>query len=483
MTVKLLGSREEGQSSSAQLSVAVDQVALVLTSAAQYGEHIGQIERAHGLDLVVAYDPYCIRSAVDRRDPDPSRELRRLGILHGRPGIGYPGAVHLERCAAPTRVLVTDSPHMVMLGGLGMLTLCLPPRLVLETIATGRVTWRSPEVIQVILSGRLNASVSARDVTLELMRRGLAERVSAIAQASQSDVVLEFSGPGARSMSVPERALLCSMASEVGAASAIAACDEKTEQFLRDQRRSKAFRQLTPDAGAPCAEAICLDLSSVLPLIALASGSIVPVSDVVNSPVKEVFIGGETSGALRDLLNAAAWFKTKRIAADVDVVIVPATRQALEAMVVHGTFAQLLSSGARLLEPDARLLSTEFAGLPSDGLGLRSAPYHAGSNGLSAQSNVASLDTLCASAMAGVLTDPRSARKTQRVVFPRELPIDDGLLFDKKPAPSLSAPPPPREPRCAWSDQSDDCPTTDGCALETAQARRRMTALRLDGPS
>lgn len=442
MTVKLLG----GDESTAEqgLSVAVDQIALRTPTLQHVLDDLGAIECSESLDVVVAYEPTCVRdrSFDSGTQRELSDHLRRLGIIRARQGIGFAGAVHLERCAAPARVIVTDSPAMTMLGGIGMLALETSASNIVATLSTGRFCIQRPLVLQVLLSGHLCPSVSTRDVVLELRRLGIARRIASLRESTRSPIVLEFSGPGVRTLSVWERAVLCAMARDVGATSALCACDEKTDHFLRDQRRSKAYRQLTPDPGAPCSDALCVDLSTVTPLVALADGSILPVSEAPTTPVREVVIAGETSGHLRDLSMTAAWFATKRICSDVDVLIAPATHQTLETIASTGALTQLLSAGARLIEPDARLLSGEWQ--PAlEGQSLRSFTAQGASGEFGW--HVASLETLCTSAIAGTLQDPRAARKIPKPSLPRELPIDDSVLFDRKPtSPSTTLIPPPR---------------------------------------
>ena len=109
--------------------------------------------------------------------------------------------------------------------------------------------------------------VCARDVALELVRRGLGEVVQRIEAQHHAPVVIEFAGPSARLLSVSERAVLCGIAPELGASAALFVSDEKTEVFLRDQRRSKAHRALVPDPGAPCDEVVSIDLGAVDPLL------------------------------------------------------------------------------------------------------------------------------------------------------------------------------------------------------------------------
>lgn len=458
MTAKLLGSSDAGSGDDPFVTVAVDQVALASPPTPEMVRGLSEIERASSVDLVVAYAPHSVRDHAHPSDLSSAAvQLRRLGAIRARSGIGFPAAVHLERCAAPARVVVTDTPSMALLGGLGSLVLVVESHQLLDAIATGQLRLATPKVLQVSLSGRLCSSVYARDVVLELLRLGLSERVRELGTANSSPVILEFSGPGVHSMAVSERAVLCSAARQAGAAAALAACDERTDNFLRDQRRSKAYRQLAPDAGAPCSDAICLDLTAVVPLVALGSGQISPVPEVASLPVREVVIGGEATATLRDLLTAAVWFKTKRISADVDVVIVPSSRQVFETVAASGALAQLLSVGARWLEPDSRLLSGEWHPPPEDGLSLRSY-FCQGAAEPFPNWCVASLDTLCMSAIAGSLQDPRAARKIPKISLPRELPIDDSILFDKKPTVVTTMLPPPRssQPAPALDADSED---------------------------
>jgi aconitate hydratase len=332
---------------------------------------------------------------------------------------------------------------MSLLGGIGVLPLVTTTAQVIEVIETGHIEWQTPRIIQVLLSGRLSPSVSARDVTLELLRRGLEEMVRTIQTPQGCPVVLEFSGPGLRSLSVHERALLCSMAPDVGAAGALSGSDEKTELFLRDQRRSKAHRQLCPDAGAACAEVVRLDLGTVEPLVRLANGSIYALGERDFPAVHEVVLGGEVAGTLRDLLCAAQWFKSKRAHLDVDLAIVPATRQTLEAVASDGTLSQLLSAGARLIPPDSRLFDGRWQRPPEGGHSMRTFTMGHLPGQSTASYSLASVETLCQAAISGRMQDPRLLRRTTKVPCPRELPTDDTWLFDRKP--SVLPPPMPTQ--------------------------------------
>jgi aconitate hydratase len=373
MTTKVLGCRTDDLSECDVASVAVDQIALTGMHDEDAVPQLTRLSRNPELDLVVAYEPRSVRvPGPSLSTPQWQESLRRLGILRGRPGIGFPASVHLERFGSPGRILVTDDPRMALLGGVGVLALITSTRRALEAVDTGRIAWQPPSVVQILLSGKLSPSVSARDVTLELIRRGLETTVTELKATTDHPVVLEYSGVGLRSLSVHERALLCSIAPDVGAAAALAASDEKTELFLRDQRRSKAHRQLSPDAGATYATVVRLELGAVEPLARLADGHIFALGEREFPPIHEIVLGGDVSGTLRDMLCAAQWFKAKRSQLDVDLLLVPATRQTLEAITSDGTLSQLLSAGARLVPPDERLFDGHWQPPLQDWHSLRS---------------------------------------------------------------------------------------------------------------
>ena len=157
---------------------------------------------------------------------------------------------------------------------------------------------RAPVSVQVLLGGRLRPFVCARDVALELLRRGLGDIVRRVEESRGAPVVLEFAGPSARLLSVGERSVMASLAPQVGAAAALFVSDERTEVFLRDQRRSKAHRALAPDPGAPCEEVVNVDLGAVDPLLLDPQGQVRVVRDLAGQPVTQALLGGDSGATL-----------------------------------------------------------------------------------------------------------------------------------------------------------------------------------------
>ncbi|MCC6215093.1 MAG: 3-isopropylmalate dehydratase [Polyangiaceae bacterium] len=432
MTQKILAGRaEEGAALAGAVRVRVDQVVIARDAARALTEATRLGAKKAMPEVAVAYDPRCLTTTADptagRLAPAVARELAQLGVLVGRPGVGFAAPVHLERFASPARLAVTDEPRLAAIGGASTLALVVPPAQLAEALATGWAWVRAPRTVQVLLAGRMRPFVSARDVALELLRRGLEGVVERVDREAGAPVVLEFVGPSARTLTVPERAVLCGLAPRVGAAAAVFLSDEKTEAFLRDQRRSKAHRALVTDAGSPCDATVTCDLSAVDPLV-LDGAQIVAARELGARPLAQVVLGGDIGASLRDLLAAAALLKSKRVGSKTELLLAPPSRLALEALAHSGALADLVATGARVIEPDDRLLAGELYPPPAEGLSLRTYDPEPGAPGEFA---VASAETLAYAVANGGAGDPRSFKRPVRLTVPRTMPTDEVLLVRK----------------------------------------------------
>jgi aconitate hydratase len=423
--------------------VRVDQVILarepnlVLREAADWGLKKAAVETA------VAYDTRCMTTSTpDELDSltaeQVSRSFVNRGVVIARAGIGFPSAVHLERFAAPARLAITDDPRLIAMGGAGMLTLLGSRSQLIGALRDGTMMVRPPRSVQILLSGKLRPFVCVRDLALELLRRGLKELVQAIDVKHGAPVVLEFAGPSARLISVPDRALLCSLASRLGAVSGVFVSDEKTEVYLRDQRRSKAHRALVPDAGAPCDDVLTLDLSAVDPLLMDTKGDVRPVRDLDGEVVQQAVLGGDTGTPLRDMLAAAALLKSKRVPPDLEFLVACASRQMLEVLAQSNALVDLIATGARLIEPDYRVLSAEVYPPPPEGVSIRTYDPEPGQPE-SSSFIVASAETLAFAVATGKIGDPRLFKRPVRITVPRTLPTEDVLVVRKQRAKSKRA--------------------------------------------
>jgi aconitate hydratase len=462
MAQKILSARWRSPSAARlpgdMVEVDVDQIVLARAPMRALRRALGAGLKKTSVEVAIAYDGCCVtgrhtsgpaasasgpgasvvtdaeaESNLDDASDDPSvksADMLAHGILVARAGVGFPGPVHLERFASPARLCVTDEPRIAGIGGMGMLTLVVPTPSLGHALAHGSVVVRAPVSVQVLLGGRLRPFVSARDVALELVRRGLADIVRRIEEVRGAPVVVEFAGPSVRALSVGERSVLAALAPQVGAAGALFVSDERTEVFLRDQRRSKAHRALAPDAGAPCEEVVNIDLGAVDPLVLDEQAQVRSVRDLAGRPVSQVLLGGDGGITLRDLFAAATLLKSKRVPSRLDFLLAVPSRQMLEALAGAGMLTDLIATGARLVEPDARLASGALYPPHDLGVAMRTCEPEPRIRGQSSPL-VASADTLAFAVATGEVGDPRAFRRPVRVTVPRALPTDDVLVARK----------------------------------------------------
>jgi aconitate hydratase len=472
MAQKVLAARSSAPSpvidGGEMMDVSVDQIVLARAPMRAFGEALRAGLKKTPTEVAVAYDGRCVTgrrgpSSTNGASPAPddgssddaraaSAEMRSHGMLVARAGVGFPGPVHLERFASPARLCVTDEPRLAGVGGIGMLTLVVPTPLLAHALAHGSVVVRAPVSIQVLLGGRLRPFVCARDAALELLRRGMAETVRRVEEARGAPVVLEFAGSSVRALSVGERSVLAALAPQVGAAGAIFVSDERTEVFLRDQRRSKAHRALAPDAGAPCEEVVNLDLGAVDPLVYDEASQVRAVRDLAGRPVTQVLLGGDGGTTLRDLLAAAMLLKSKRVPSRLEFLVAVPSRQMLEVLAGTGALKDLIATGARFVEPDARIASGALYPPPPAGVAMRTCEPEPRVADQRAPV-VASAETLAYAVATGEVGDPRAFRRPVRVTVPRALPTDDVLVArkgERLPAQAAGQGRKPDPPALAW---------------------------------
>lgn len=450
MAQKILASRsDENAPASDLIKAKVDQVVLTRNPSRVLAEAFALGLKKTQIEAAVIYDGRCVSSAYPRPEEaepvldDPSFDPTAQSLTLARAGIGVPPAVHLERFAAPGRLMITDDPRLSTVGGTGMLTLIASSSQLAKALVDGYAMIRAPRSLQVLLSGRTRPFVCARDVIHELVRRGLEDTVRNVEQRTGAPIILEFAGPSAKLLSVAERAVLASVAPLVGAVGSLFISDEKTEAYLRDQRRSKAHRALIPDAGAPSEEVVNIDLATVDPLVMDPGGAIRSVRDVAGKQVAQVILGGDGTATARDFLAAATLLKSKKIGPRLDFLICPPSRQILEILAKTGALTDLLATGARLVEPDKLVTYGELYPAPPTDIGVAVRTSDVEPNAPGVGSYIVSAETLAYTVAHSQLGDPRAFKRPVRVQIPRELPTEDQLVVrERRDAPGSTKKPP-----------------------------------------
>jgi len=346
------------------------------------------------------------------------------GAKFSKNGNGVCHQLHYERFGQPGKTLLGSDSHTPTGGGLGMLAIGAGGMDVAVAMGGGPFYLTVPKMMRIVLTGKLSANVSAKDVALELLRR--------ISVKGGVGYFLEFSGPGVKTLSVPERATITNLGTETGATSSIFPSDEITCEFLRMQSRESDWVELDADSDAVYDETIEIDLSTVKPLVAMPGmpDNVFDIEEVAWTKLDQVFIGSCTNGSYRDLKIVAEMLKGKKVSTDIDVVVSPGSRQAWEMLMEDGSFLELTKAGVRMIEPGCNAcIGIGF--VPGTGhLSLRTVNRNWEGRGGNKYGKLALCgpEVAAASALKGAIADPRELPAPKVTID--HLTVDDFLILE-----------------------------------------------------
>jgi len=392
---------------------------------------------------------------LDYKNPDDHRFLQafdaKYGICFSRPGNGICHYVHIERFAKPGGVLIGADSHTTTSGALGMIAIGAGGLDVAICMAGQPFEFETPRVVGVELRGKLSPWVQAKDVILELLRRrGVRNGLGRI---------FEFYGEGVKTLGVAQRATICNMIVEMGATTGLFPSDERAREWLQEQKRVEDWKELKADDGAPYDEYELIELDKLEPLIAKPSspGNVVPVREVAGTPVAQVCIGSSVNSGYDDLAIAAAILRDQAVASSLVMTVTPGSRQILDVIAQTGVYRDLVGAGARMLEPACGPCVGMGQAPPSGAVSVRT--FNRNFPGRSGTQNdqvyLCSPTTAAATALRGVITDPRDLGSTEPTyTMPHFNPIVDDRQIIQPPSaeeaakitiprgPNIQAPPP-----------------------------------------
>ena len=350
---------------------------------------------------------------------------KKHGLYFSRPGNGICHQVHLERFGIPGKTLIGSDSHTPTGGGIGMLAFGAGGLDVAVAMGGGAYYITMPKMVKVNLTGKLSPFVTAKDVSLELLRR--------ISVKGGVGSIIEWGGPGVATLSVPERATITNMGTEVGATTSIFPSDEITRAFLAAQGREGDYVPLASDADAVYDTVIDIDLSALEPLIACphSPDNVVTVTSIAGTKVDQVCIGSCTNSSLMDLLKVAALLKGRAIAPSVSVSVSPGSKQVLAMLSDCGALSDILASGARLLECACGPCIGMGFSPNSGGVSLRTfnRNFEGRSGTADAKVYLVSPETAVAAALTGAITDPRTLGEMPAITLPERFKIDDSAIL------------------------------------------------------
>ncbi|MBR7797549.1 MULTISPECIES: aconitate hydratase [Virgibacillus] len=370
----------------------------------------------------------------DNKNPDDHLFLQsatqRFGLFYSRPGNGVSHPVHMQRLAKPGKTLLGSDSHTCANGCMGMLAMGAGGIDVALAIAGEPFYVKMPKVWGIRLSGKLPDWVSAKDIILELLRRydvkgGVGK-------------VIEYYGPGLHQLSAMDRHVIANMGAELGATGTVFPSDKEIKRFLKEQGREDDWIELTADKGASYDLEDEIDFTSLEPLIAKPSspGNVVPVHELIDTPIYQSYIGSSANPGFRDFAVAAEIVKDKQIAEGVSFDINPTSRQMLQDLVKEGHIANLLQAGARLHQAGCNGC-IGMGQAPAFGRNsIRTTPRNFPGRSGTREDSVflCSPETAAASALNGKITDPRTLGMNYPAVkLPKQPTVDEHLLEEPLP--------------------------------------------------
>ncbi len=350
---------------------------------------------------------------------------KKYGIYFSRPGNGICHQVHLERFGIPGKTLIGSDSHTPTGGGIGMLAFGAGGLDVAVAMGGGAYYITMPKMIKVNLTGALRPFVTAKDVSLEILR--------ILSVKGGVGSIIEWGGEGIKTLSVPERATITNMGTELGATTSIFPSDEITRAFLKAEGREEVYIPLAADEDAVYDRVIDIDLSTLEPLIACPHmpDNVVTVSSLKGTKVDQVCIGSCTNSSLLDLLKVAALLKGKTISPSVSLSISPGSKQVLTMLSECGALTDILASGARVLECACGPCIGMGFSPNSAGVSLRTfnRNFEGRSGTADAKVYLVSPETAVAAALTGEITDPMLLGEMPEIVMPKEFRIDDSAVL------------------------------------------------------
>ncbi len=388
------------------------------------------IERVR-TELSVAYiDHNTLQTGFENADDHRFIQsvAKKRGLLFSKPGNGICHQLHLERFGKPGKTLIGSDSHTPTGGGMGMLAIGAGGLDVAVAMGGGEYFTTMPKVTLVRLSGKLSPWVSAKDIILEVLR--------IMSVKGGVGKVIEYGGEGVATLSVPERATITNMGAELGATTSVFPSDDITRKFLKAQGREEDWCELSADEDAQYDEIIDIDLCKLVPLAAMPHmpDNVKSVEEIGNIEISQVCIGSCTNSSLLDMLKVAAILKGKKVAPNVSLTISPGSMQVLNMLSLNSALSDILCAGARLLECACGPCIGMGQSPQSSGVSLRTfnRNFEGRSGTADAGIYLVSPEVAAASALTGVLTDPRTLGEMPEITMPEAFIINDNLI--EKPA-------------------------------------------------
>lgn len=288
--------------------------------------------------------------AKDVNSAQQAKEMREFAARHELPNyyeVGRSGVCHQvmieEGFVAPGRLIVGADSHTCTYGGINAFGTGIGSTEAAYVFATGKLWFRVPETIKIVLKGKFKGHACGKDLVLRI--------IGDLGMDGATYKALEFSGPGVASIPVCDRLSICNMAIEAGGKTGIFPADKLAMEFL-DGRVRGDYEAVEPDADATYCATMEYDLSEIVPMVAVP-----PRPDGARKakdcdvPIDQAYLGSCTNGRIEDMRIAAGILKGRKVHPSVRMVVVPASKEVHRAMATEGLMEIFIDAGAFVSGP------------------------------------------------------------------------------------------------------------------------------------
>ena len=354
---------------------------------------------------------------IDHACPSPRKELsndhmlireftRKTGAVLSDIGDGVCHQVINEKFNCPGYILIGADSHTVTGGALGAFATGMGSTDVAIGMAYGKNWFRVPETFYFNLKGSFPKGVYGKDLILRI--------IGMIGADGATYKAMEFGGEALPHISMSERLTIANMSVEAGAKCGIFPTDEITRGFLKEYGRENKFREIKPDPDAEYEKIFEINLSDLKPMVAMPHtvDNVRPIDhpDLKNIEINQVFLGSCTNGRIEDLRIAASIIKGKKKHPRVRIIVVPASRDVYRRALKEGLLEIFNDFGASINTPGCGPCCGVHQGILGDGevaLATSNRNFKGRMGNPEAFVYLASPATAAASAITGMITDPR----------------------------------------------------------------------------
>jgi len=338
--------------------------------------------------------------------------VAKQGITHFYDaGVGICHQVLPEKgFALPGTLILGSDSHTTTYGAFGAFSAGIGRSEMAVLYATSKIWLKTPASFKVVVDGTLREPVTSKDLTL-----GIIGSLGADGALYRS---VEFSGEAIRKMSLASRMVLTNMAIEMGAKNGYIAPDDKVFSFL-DSRAVAPYAPVFPDPDAEYETTFTFDAATLVPQVAKPHtvDNVAPVEEVAGTRIHQALLGTCTNGRLEDLRLAARILEGRKVAKGVRLLVLPASQEVLEAALKEGLVTTFVRAGALLLNPGCGPCLGAHQGVLAPGevcVSTANRNFKGRMGSPDAETYLASPATVAASAVAGVITDPREVTEGGR---------------------------------------------------------------------